>query len=206
MTRNMVFYIFIVIFDCFDSEEHKSQSKRKHQEEHQHLAHAKLRGMYGQRHGQAAANQYDCIGGAQFNIERAAAPHKGVVKPIAIDQVSGEHAAKEHDFGDKKHPHAEGSSVLLLLHIVEMVLQHGVMRRVLGRLVDHNRAVRQMLPPVPWSNRRLLRLRSGLLRNYAAAAAMWSAIPGWLRPRDCLLPPRQSEASTEDKSWAADIQ
>ena len=47
-----------------------------------------------------------------------------------VNQVRHEQAAEEHDLGDQEHPHAERRRFGLLLHVVEVVLEPRVMRRV----------------------------------------------------------------------------
>ena len=50
-------------------------------------------------------------------------PHQGLVIRGPVHQVRGEQPAEEHDFGQQEHPHAEGGSLPLLLHVGEVMLQ-----------------------------------------------------------------------------------
>ena len=68
---------------------------------------------------------------------------------VAVDQVGHEQAAEEHDFGDQEHPHAERGRLELLLHVVEMVLQVRMMRRVAVRRPDGPRPARGIAGTVP---------------------------------------------------------
>src|SRR5260370_15390614 len=205
MPGDVMLIILLLILDCLNTEEDPAEHECQKQEEDQQFAHAKLRGMHRQGHGQAAENQHGCVDSAQLNVERGAAPDKGVIVRVTIDQISGKHATEEHDLGDEEYPHAEGRGFFLLLHVVEVVLQHGVVSFVPGRFVNYNAPIRQMPPPVPWSNGRLPRSQPAPLRNCEAAAEKWSATPEWWRPRDWGPLPRRSEASTRDRSWAAGI-
>ena len=110
-------------------------------------------------------NQHRRIGSAETDAQRIAAGHKGVVIPVAIEQVGHEQAAEEHDFGQQEEPHAEAGGFPLLVHRDEMVAQVSGMLLVpfVGfRVSGGDRlAIQQSLPRVrsyePTSHSRTLR-------------------------------------------------
>src|SRR6266576_2348247 len=68
-------------------------------------------------HGQAAANQNRSIYGSDLEAQCSAGHRKFVVVGKSIDQVGAKHPAKEHDLRSQEDPHAQRSSVALLLRI-----------------------------------------------------------------------------------------
>ncbi len=51
---------------------------------------------------------------------------KGFREFRAIECVSEEHSAKEHDLGNEKDPHSECGGLSLLLHVLKVMLERGV--------------------------------------------------------------------------------
>src|SRR5439155_9308637 len=131
------------------------------------------------------------------------AGHEGVVKVVAVDQIRGKHAAKEHDFRDQEDPHPQRRGVFLLLHVCEVVLQHGMVGNRVVR--QGGLRLRQRLPPALSNNRKLLRSPPACLQNCGAAAAKSSATPSRSRPTGSARPLRHISATTADKPWAARI-
>ena len=163
--RYMVFHVLLVILNRLDAKKNQPQTNRKAQRSNQPLAVAGLRRIDAHGHGEAGEDKNRCIGGSEADAQRIAAGHKGVVIPVAIEQVGHEQPAEEHDFGQQKQPHAEAGGLPLLIHRNEMVAQVRGMRLVhfVRFLVsgDDRLAIQQSLPHVqsyePTSHSRTLR-------------------------------------------------
>ncbi len=89
---------------------------------------ARLRRVNRQRHRQAAADQHRGVDGAEFHVEQAAADFERGQVQRAINDVSGEQPAEEHDFGDQENPHAQAAGFALLLHVLELMFEPRRMR------------------------------------------------------------------------------
>ena len=74
-------------------------------------------------HGKAAGDQ-DCrVERTQLEREVVAALDEGTQVLEAVDGVSGEESAEEHDLLGDKRPHTHVGGFVLLLQILELVIQ-----------------------------------------------------------------------------------
>ena len=69
----------------------------------------------------------------QQDVQLVRRRDEGRVVPVAIDQVGGEEAAEEHDFGEQEEPHGEVGGVDLLAHGFEVVALVGRMLVLMRR-------------------------------------------------------------------------
>src|ERR1700683_5563011 len=92
--------------------------------------------MDGQRHSQAASDKHSIIQSAESNFELMAADLESGQVKRAVNDVSGEEPAEEHDFGEKKDPHDKGVCLALLLHVFELMRKARRMRAV-DRHISH---------------------------------------------------------------------
>src|ERR1700722_13857440 len=135
-----------------------------------------LRGANGQRHSQAAPDQYRGIQRAEFHFEQMASDFERRQVKRAINNVAGEQSAEEHKFGQQKYPHAEASGLALLLHVFKLVRESRGMRVVDGH-VSHE-------SPCCERSHKHLRLPRESPRNFQWAAAMAWSIPAPWHPTD----------------------
>src|SRR6185295_5872753 len=68
-------------------------------------------------------NQDDCVDRAQFPIEMRAGI--GEIRLIlrAVENISKEHPAEEHDFSNEESPHPKRARLFLLFHVIEVMGQ-----------------------------------------------------------------------------------
>jgi len=125
---NQVVFEFLGVFYSFDTQEYHPQEHRRAQEEDQPFAIAPLCVEHRRRHSEAAADQNQSIDEPELRIEFIAGYCKDFRVCQVIDSVCGKQAAEEQDFGRKKNPHSQGSSLSLLLRIIELMGE----RRVVG--------------------------------------------------------------------------
>ena len=82
-----------------------------------------LRRAHAQRHGEGARDQDDGVESPEPDRELVAAGRERRRVLPAVEQVTHEEAAEEHDLLHQKEPHPEGGGFLLLLEVVEVVRQ-----------------------------------------------------------------------------------
>ena len=130
LARNQMISILVVILDRLYAEERRAQNHCQDQTKNRALSFSDLRRVNSHRHGKAADDQYAGIDRAEPDVQVIAGGRERYRILIAIERVSEEHPTKKHDLGHEKHPHAERPRFTLLLHVLEMVLQRCVVRRV----------------------------------------------------------------------------
>jgi len=121
--RDDVFKVIVIPLEIeLDADEREAEEHREDEPgDDGGFAFARLGGMDGHDHGQAAANENGGVGGAKFHFEQMAADFKGLRMKRAVDDVGAEKSAKKHDFGDEESPHAEGVGVALLFDSLELM-------------------------------------------------------------------------------------
>ena len=151
------------------------------EEHHQRLALSGLRAANRHGHGEAAGQQDHGVGGAQANVERAAARLKRGRIERAINRIGREQPAEEHDFGDQEHPDSERVGLVLLLEVLELMGHGWAICCLTGD--DCGVRFRQGRPPASRS-RKARRSRSECSQNFPSEAERASAIRGRWRPTD----------------------
>src|ERR1700732_3523830 len=124
-TRNQPFGPIVSPFEGeLDKQKGRAKQHRQYQKrDNRRLALARLRRVNRQRHRQAAADQHSRVGGSEGHIKEMAALNERFQMQSAMDDVRHENAAEEHDFGGQEDPHAEASSIVLLLLGLELMHQ-----------------------------------------------------------------------------------
>ena len=115
--------VFIVIFNGLDSQERGAQNHRQDQTHDRRPALANLRAVDSHGHRETAHDQDSRIDGAELDVQVVAGANECRRILAAIERVSQEHAAEEHDLGNEKYPHAQRARLSLLLHILEVMAQ-----------------------------------------------------------------------------------
>ncbi len=138
------------VLDDLHAEKDGPENHRQDQPDNRGFALIRLRGAYGQRHGQRAADQDDRVERAPEERDRGTRRDKCVVVPNAVQHVGHEQPTEKQDFGDQKGPHAKDGGFLLLRHRLEVMLQRRMVRRVgVAVSVGFNDRVRQPSSPSP---------------------------------------------------------
>src|SRR5204863_2107076 len=120
---------------------------RQNQTDDRSSAAADLSAPHRHGHCKAADDKDGGVDGAERYIEVVTGANESCRILRAIKRVSEEHATEEHDFGDEKHPHPERARFALLLHVFKMVLQRGMVRRVLVSCDDSFRHLMERRHP-----------------------------------------------------------
>src|SRR5580704_9380144 len=106
---------FFAILDALDAEEGHAEHHCRDEADDQERAAGGLRGPDRENYGQTAADENGGIGRAEGHADgRTGGGEVGEI-PTAIDQVSAEESAEEHEFGCQENPHAEAGGIALLL-------------------------------------------------------------------------------------------
>src|SRR5215469_11752138 len=156
--RNMVVYPLIVVLDGFNPKKDAAQADGCDEEENQQHALPSLCAPNRHGHRKTGADEHSGIRGTQRYVGGAAGGHERVVVHVAVNQISSEEAAEEHDFSDEEDPHAEAGGIALLIHGVKVVTQRRMMVLMCGLDGDGAVTIRQ-LPPL------LFRFRNRKLRG-----------------------------------------
>src|SRR5271168_333801 len=155
---NMVLLPLLVVLVVLDAKEHQPEYRREDEEDNKQTPLPDLSSPDTQRHKKAGADQHSRIRRAQRNTELVRCNDKGIVVPVAIQQVREEQSTEEHDFGQQEEPHPEGASFPLLLFrlkVMPVLRQSDVlMLRCDGRLVrmwmcSYDRIIQRSSPLVP---------------------------------------------------------
>jgi hypothetical protein len=132
------------VLEVLDDQERKAEGHRQEQPHDGLFAEAGLRGTHGKRHRETAADQDDRVGAAQDDVQLQAGFRPGSRIPDAIEHVGEEEPAEEHDLGDEEQPHAERGRLVLLAQRIEVMLQIGMVMRVITVItVERNAAASQ---------------------------------------------------------------
>ncbi len=116
------------VLDAFDAEEDETEQHGDDEAANQQRAARGLCGPDSEDYGQAAADQHCSIGGAVGHVDGFAGGGEVSKVQAAVDQVSAEQAAEEHDFSGEEDPHAQAGGVALLLRLGEVVQERRVVR------------------------------------------------------------------------------
>ena len=169
------------------------------------LALAHLRCAHRQRYRQAAADQDGGVDRPSADLSAPASGGKLVGIRPAINQVSAEHAAEEHDFRHQKQPHAQRGGIAS----AAPCRRSGAAVR--GFRVACSSAIGLSLNGTPprerdlCRSRRLPKSRSGVSSKLNVGAEKKSSIPGRPRPMDCRQRSFRIATTTADKPSATDI-
>ena len=119
------------VLEVLDHQEGDSQEAGGVEPVDERLDLPQLRGTHSQRHGEGAPDEDDGVESTELDRKLVAAGREGVRVLPAVEQVTHEQAAEEHDLLHQKEPHPEGGGLLLLLEVVEVV------RQIRGMAVGH---------------------------------------------------------------------
>jgi hypothetical protein len=137
----MVFDIFVVIFDAFDTQENGAEDERENQKHRNKLFLSDLGGPNGHRHGHATADEDKGIREAPADFNGAAGKGEDVGIRVAVDGVGQEKATEEKNLGGQKDPHTERGRVFLLLKgLILPVKFSGAMHAVTPSIFNSQRA------------------------------------------------------------------
>src|SRR5438067_2053710 len=119
-----------VIFDGLDAQECQAEEHRQNKATEQQIALPCLRAINRHGHREAARNEHHGIDRAEPNVQLMAGGSETFSIQAAIKRISHKQPAEEHDLRNQKHPHAERASFALLLHVLEVMLERGMMCEV----------------------------------------------------------------------------
>src|SRR6266852_4047449 len=140
---------FFGVFVGLDAQKDETQKDGSDEPEDEGHALANLGGTNRQNHGQAGADEYHRVYRAEFNVQLLTGGTEVHKILVAVNQVSAEHAAEEHDFLGEEYPHAQAGGIFLLLLGREVVQERRVLVRV---FVDGGwTSVQRGPPPSPAS-------------------------------------------------------
>src|ERR1700691_5280603 len=94
----MMLLKFLCVFDAFDAEKRETEQHGDDETDDQQRAARSLRGPDGEHHGQTAADEHGGVCGAEAHVDGFAGGGEISKVQAAVNQVSAEQAAEEHDF------------------------------------------------------------------------------------------------------------
>src|SRR5271163_4284784 len=95
---DMVLFELVFVLDAFDAEERQTEQHGYGEAHEQQRSAGSLRGPDREDDGQTAADEHGGVGGAEAHVDSFAGGGEVSEIPAAVDQVSAEQAAEEHDF------------------------------------------------------------------------------------------------------------
>src|SRR5262245_6686627 len=120
---NQVFFVFVVVLEKLDREEHDAKRRRADKESNQSPLVAQLNLVNCHRHDEAAAEQDRHVDRSESNIKVTTRLTERAGKLSAIDRISEKERAEEQDLGCEEYPHSERRRLPLLLGIVKLMCQ-----------------------------------------------------------------------------------
>ena len=145
---NVVLVDLLLVLDGLDAKEGEAEDEGDDETQNERALLAHLGGPDAHGHGEAGSDEDGGVGCAPEDIQLVRCLDEGRVVPVAIDEVGGEQAAEEHDFGEQEEPHGEVGGVTLLRIGFEMVALVGqvLVMSSFGGAMDDYLAIRQWSP------------------------------------------------------------
>src|ERR1051326_1338875 len=109
-----------MVLKPLDPKKTASEENRREQEKQKRLVPGLLGGMDRQSHGQTAGQEDGSIDCAIEDNGMPAGLSKRLGIRVAIDYITHEHSPKKENLRGQEGPHAEGRSLFLLRHVVEL--------------------------------------------------------------------------------------
>src|SRR5205823_13231848 len=112
----------LVVLDRFDRHENAAEQGSSDQEPNEQVFLLELGRTNGQRHEQAAYQQYGRVCPTENYIEFAARFHEHLAVSESINGIAEKKSAEEQHLGREKYPHAKLGGLALLLNVIELLV------------------------------------------------------------------------------------